>query len=123
MPHKVRKSRQCSRLVFWSGAHHLGFVWCTTWLVPGNPVAPLGLNLNFIAFDPTHTVHDKDHLGQYTVCTTGLQFLARTLSEESATPSIFLKLFIVELAFVHNRVVDSCWVYVAQYAVVCSLTL
>ena len=23
------------------------FVWCTTWLVPGNPFAPLGLNSNY----------------------------------------------------------------------------
>jgi len=35
------------------------------------------------------------------------------VSKRSATPTIGLKLFIVELAFVHNRVVESCWVYVA----------
>ena len=41
------------------------FVWCTTWLVPGNPFAPLGLNSNkdvpsvryHLPIDPSHTVH------------------------------------------------------------------
>ena len=44
---------------------------CTTWLVPGNPFAPLGLNSNYdrpdyLAIDPSHTVHLQGHLRQCT---------------------------------------------------------
>ena len=32
------------------------FVWCTTWLVPGNPFAPLGLNCNYDIHSATRLI-------------------------------------------------------------------
>ena len=32
------------------------FVWCTTWLVPGNPFAPLGLNSNYDIYSATRLI-------------------------------------------------------------------
>ena len=65
-----------------------GFVWCTTWLVPGNSFAPLGLNRNDDIHSTTRLISNwpkpysdlQDHLGQFTplhhlVC----NFLAKTL--------------------------------------------
>ena len=36
--------------------HTTWFVWCTAWLVPGNPFAPLGLNSNYDIHSATRLI-------------------------------------------------------------------
>ena len=58
------------------------FVWSTTWLVPENPFAPLGLNSNY----DSATVHlQGPPRAIYTFEPLGLLFLARTLRVVTAT--------------------------------------
>ena len=60
----------------------------TTWLVPGNPFAPPGLNSNYdfivqpdlLAIDPSHTAHlQGPPRAIYTFAPLGLQLPARTM--------------------------------------------
>ena len=75
-------------LGFFGVVHTTWFVWCTTWIVPGNPFAPLGLNSNndirsardYLAIDPSHTVDlQRSPKAIHTFALLGLQFLVRTL--------------------------------------------
>ena len=68
--------------------HTTWFVWYTTWLVPGNPFAPFGLNSNYDIHSATRLIKEltqaiqciyKGHLGNLQFAPLGLQFLARTL--------------------------------------------
>ena len=66
------------------------FVWCTTWLGPGNPSAPLGLNSSYDIHSATRLISNWPKSFSTLTRTTsgnlhpfaplGLQFLARTLS-------------------------------------------
>ena len=53
------------------------FVWCTTWLVPGNP---LGMIFIVQAIDPSHGVHLPRAI--YTFASLGLQFLGEHCSQD-----------------------------------------
>ena len=56
------------------------FAWCTTWLLPENPFAPLGSNSNYDIHSASRLTQAiqciyKDHVGQFTPCTTWFAIL------------------------------------------------